>query len=63
MAGVIMLSPRNREAPKTPSVRQRTILVRRARRGRRRADQGDQGQDAALAVVVGAQHQPDVLER
>ena len=61
IAGVIMLSPKNSEAPKTPSAASATSCG--AGRGRRAADQGDQRHDPALAVVVGAHHEQDVGDR
>ena len=54
IAGVIMLSPKNSDAPKTPTgERQLACAGLRAPRG---ADQRDQRHDPALAVVVGAHH-------
>ena len=61
IAGVIMLSPKKSEAPKTPSAA-RTSLVRRPPGDAAAADQRDQGHDAALAFVVGAHHQQHVLQ-
>ena len=57
IAGVIMLSPKNSDAPKMPERRRATIFVRRAAGHAPAADQRDQGHDAALAVVVGAHHE------
>ena len=62
IAGVIMLSPKNSEAPKIPSPASRTF-VRRAAVRAPAPDQGDERHDAALAVVVGAHHQQHVAER
>ena len=53
IAGVIMLSPKNSDAPKIPSAAS-TILVRRPPGSLPPPDQRDQRHDAALAVVVGA---------
>ena len=61
IAGVIMLSPKNSEAPKIPSAA-RIADAAGATERRAAGDQGDQRQDPALAVVVGAQHQHDVLD-
>ena len=59
MAGVIMLSPKNSEAPKIPRAGQHRL--RPASAGQRPpADQGDQRHDPALAVVVGPHHEQDV---
>ena len=62
IAGVIMLSPKNSDAPKMPEPGQH-IAVRRPRLPRPAAQQRDQRHDPALAVVVGAHHQRDVGQR
>src|SRR5664279_3906236 len=54
IAGVIMLSPKNSDAPKIPSAASAHAAA---------SDQRDQRQDAALAIVVGAHHQQHVLDR
>ena len=59
MAGVIMLSPKNSEAPKIPSA-DSTALARMSAGQGPPADQGDQRHDPALAVVVGPHHEQDV---
>ena len=56
MAGVIMLSPKNSDAPKMPSAA-RTSAARWRPGEAPPAEQCDQGHDAALAVVVGAHRQ------
>ena len=56
IAGVIMLSPKNSEAPKMPSAASASF-VRAPPAAPRAADQRDQRHDAALAVVVGAHHE------
>ena len=63
IAGVIMLSPKNSEAPKMPSAGQHEPSSAGRPCVRRPPDQGDQRHDAALAVVVGAHHQQHVAER
>ena len=59
IAGVIMLSPKKSEAPKTPSAGERQLRPPPAAHPAT-ADQRDQRQDPALAVVVGAHHEQDV---
>jgi hypothetical protein len=59
MAGVIMLSPKNSEAPKIPSA-DSTTFARRPPGSP--SDQGDQRHDPALAVVIGPHHEQDVRD-
>ena len=61
IAGVIMLSPKNRAAPKMPSAASATAV--RGRRAAQPPQQRDERHDAALAVVVGAHHERDVGQR
>ena len=62
IAGVIMLSPKNSEAPKTPERGEHDLGPAPA--GHPAApDQRDQRHDAALAVVVGAHHEQHVGDR
>ena len=56
MAGVIMLSPKNSDAPNTPSAAS-ISATRRLLGTPLPPDQRDQRHDPALAVVVGAHHQ------
>ena len=57
IAGVIMLSPKNKDAPKIPSAASASLVPPATRPRALRLDQGNERQDAALAVVVGAQDQ------
>jgi hypothetical protein len=59
MAGVIMLSPKNSDAPKIPERRERGLGAAPAGDALP-ADQRDQRHDPALAVVVGPHHEQDV---
>jgi hypothetical protein len=59
---MIMLSPKNREAPKIPSAAN-AALVRRPPDTPLRWIRVMSAQDAALPVVVGAHHQQHVLDR
>ena len=61
IAGVIMLSPKNSDAPKMPSAASTTRCAAPAPTPP--PQQGDERHDAALAVVVGAHHERDVGER
>src|SRR5262250_815439 len=58
IAGVMMLSPKNSEAPKIPSAASTAFA-----RGPAPADQRDERHDPALTVIVRAHHQQDVGDR
>ena len=61
IAGVIMLSPKNRAAPKTPSAGEQELRPP-GDPVAELTDLRDQRHDPALAVVVRAHHQADVLD-
>ena len=61
IAGVIMLSPKNSDAPNIPSAASTSFV--RAPAAPAAPDQRDQREDPALAVVVGAHHQQHVQQR
>ena len=63
IAGVIMLSPKNSAAPKTPSAANISAVRRRPCSDPHRRNKRDEGHDAALAVVVGTHHEAHVGER
>ena len=59
IAGVIMLSPKKREAPKTPSAAS-VSFVRRPPGHTPAPDQGDERQDPAFAIIVGSHDEQHV---